>query len=163
MTKVYSKIGAQLDTPTSDQEFDLGECLTAEDDHRYVYVQASGAITQYWAVHYDENFKAGGVTSTNGAQANGVGFAQSAFTDGQYGWVATHGHNLTVLTKDNTAANAALYTSGSVGILTSVASTGDPLLVSGVRAVSAATSGGGATTIIATYPQLTVHAEPSDN
>jgi len=163
MPDIYSPAGVDITRVGSTALFKLGQRAYGSDDQEYVYVLSSGTVAQYACVGIDENFTARSITTTLAAEANSPGFAQVAFATDQYGWVAVKGHNLITRTKDNTAANAALYTSTSVGVLTSVASTGSPLLVNGVRAVSAAASGGGATTIVATYPTFTVHNEPSNN
>mgnify|MGYP001073871007 CR=1 FL=1 len=159
MVDIYMPAGVKADIPTSTAEFKPGQCAYGSDGREFVYVQSSGALTQYDCVAIDEDFIARPITTTLGAEANSVGFAQVAFTDGQFGWVATKGHDagvdsLKVRTKDNTAANAALYTSTSAGVLSSDGSTGNPVRVEGVRTADAAPSGGGATAIVATYPHL---------
>lgn len=163
MPDIYEPAGVDITAVTSTARFRLGQRAYGSEDQQYVYVLSSGTHAVGACVAIDENFTSRSATTTLGAEANSAGFAQVAFATDQYGWVAVHGHNLTARTKDNTAANAALYTSTSVGVLTSVASTSSPLLISGVRTVSAAASGGGLTTIIATYPTFTVHNEPSNN
>jgi hypothetical protein len=170
---VSGELGVKLDTvydapnTTTNPEvpglpFALGQAVRATQDQRYVFVKSSGVLAQYAAVCIDEDFTARACTSTLALQANSFGAAQVAFATDQYGWVAVHGHGLQVLTKDAVGPNDALYTSASVGVLTAVASTGDPILVDGVRSVASASSGGGATAIIATYPQFTVHNRPSN-
>ncbi len=163
MPDIYSPAGVDITALTSTARFRLGQRAYGSDDHEYIYVLSSGAHAIGACVGIDENFTSRSITTALAAEVNACGFAQQAFATDQYGWVAVKGHNLSTRTKDNTAANAALYTSTSVGVLTSVASTSSPLLVSGVRTVSAAASGGGLTTIIATYPTFTVHNEPSNN
>jgi hypothetical protein len=163
MVKVYSPIGADLTAVSATAEFGLGDTAVAESGQKYMYVLSSGALAQYAAVCIDENFTGRAATTTLAAQANSFGMAQIAFATDQYGWVAVNGHGLQVNCKDAVGPNDALYTSASVGVLTAVASTGSPLLVSGLRSVASATSGGGATSVVATYPHFTVHNEPSNN
>lgn len=160
MPEVYSPVGADLSLQTSTPLFKLGTRARCSDDQQYLYVRFSGAITQYWALAIDEDFVARGCTSALAAQANAPGFAQMAFTTQYYGWAAVHGANLFAFCRDNVATNSQLYTTPSVGKLTATASTGNPLLINGLRSATAAASGGGATEVLATYPSFNPTPKP---
>lgn len=163
LTKIYDEPDSTTNPEEPGLPFRLGQRVRATNDQQYVFCKSSGALAQYAAVCIDENFTARACTTVLAGEANSFGAAQTAMATDKYGFIAVHGHGLQVLCKDAVGPNDALYTSASVGVLTAVASTGDPLLVSGVRSVASASSGGGATSIVATYPQFTVHNEPSNN
>lgn len=80
--------GINYKLPTSTQKFAL---LARADTSkgRWVYVQASAAITQYAFVQIDYTTgKAAMLTSTTaGGKPQGVGVAQAGFTINYYGWV----------------------------------------------------------------------------
>jgi len=82
-------------------------------------------------------------TTTNTTGANAPGWPQLAFATQVYGWIAIAGKGLYGRQKDNVAANAQLFTSASVGIMTDAGSAGNPLAILGVFAV-ALSSGAGA-------------------
>lgn len=133
--------------------FEIGTHVKATNGREYMFCTVSGAVAQYASVAIDENAKAVACTNALANDASYWGAAQVAFTSGQSGWIALAGlGGLKTLVKDNVAVDAQLYTSTSVGVLGTDASTGDPMMVVGVRTAEAAASGGGATEIIATYP-----------
>lgn len=105
--------------------FTLGQTVKATDGGLYMYVQAEAAITQYDCVTIDENFQAQPVTTTlatevSGDAGNFYGFAQVAFADNDFGWVALKGSNIRCRVVADTTADVMLYTSATAGVLTSV-------------------------------------------
>jgi len=123
------------------------------DNTEWVYVQASGAITQYDCVAIDENFQAAAMTKTLADAGHDVGFAQVAFVDNDYGWVACDGANNSVRVAASCAADVSLYTTATAGVLddTSASQTkieGPVLVAAGTSAAVSARevliSGGGA-------------------
>lgn len=150
MTEVYGKLGIDLtETPTS-ATHGLGESFIGGDGTKWLYVQASGAIDQYDAVGIDENYQAQAMVKSLADDGWRVGFAQVAFADNDYGWVAIEGSNIKCNVKTSCAADVALYTSGTVGHLDD-SSTGQTKIdgVVAVAAVTAATN----TEVIATWPR----------
>ncbi len=145
-------IGASLAKTSTTAEHNLGQNIRATDNSIWVYVQANGAITQYDAVGIDENFQAAALTKTMADSGHGVGFAQVAFADNEYGWVASHAPgNVSVRCAASCAADVNLYTTATAGVLddTSASQT----LLRGVVLVAAGTSGGvSARECIAAYP-----------
>lgn len=103
-------------TPTS-AGFDLGTCVPGTDNTEWVYVQASGAITQYDAVGIDENYQAAALTKAIADAGHQIGFAQVAFADNDYGWVACKGSNISVRVAVSCAADVALYTTATAGVV----------------------------------------------
>ena len=137
-------------TPTT-IEYKLGTTATGTDTTKWVYVQASGAITQYDAVGIDENFQAAALTKAIADAGHQIGFAQVAFADNDYGWVALEGTNMSVRVAASCAADVSLYTTGTAGVLddTSASQT----KISGAVLVAAGTSAAvSAREVIATRP-----------
>lgn len=155
------QIGVNLDETTAgtttngvDAKFTLGQRVTANDASEWVYVQAGAAITQYSWVAIDENFQAVMGTKALADAGHGVGFAQVAFSDNDFGWVCVNGPgNITVRVLASCAADVQLYTSGTSGALddTSASQT----LIRGVVLVTAATNTASSREAIAVYPSAT--------
>lgn len=145
-------IGANLANPTTTATFSLGEKQTGTDGSEWVYVQASGAITQYNYVCIDENFQAVAGTKALVDVGHTIGFAQAAFEDDEYGWVALKGTNISALLAASCAPDVALYTSSTAGVLDD--SSTSQTKIDGVVAVSTAgTASTNAIEVIATYPK----------
>jgi hypothetical protein len=134
--------------------FTLGTRVTASDGSQWVFVQAGAAITQYSWVAIDENFQAVMGTKALADAGHGVGFAQVAFDDNDFGWVAVNAPgNITVRVLASCAADVQLYTSGTAGAMddTSASQT----LLRGVVLVAAATNTASSREAIAVYPSAT--------
>jgi hypothetical protein len=145
------KIGIDVTaTPdTSDQT--LGTRTNGIDGNEYVYVQASGAITQYDAVGIDENYQAAALTKAIADDGWMIGFAQVALADNDYGWVATRGSNIKCRLAAACAVDVTLYTTGTAGVLddTSTSQTN----IDGVVSVGTTTSAAQNGEVIATWPR----------
>ncbi|MGI9383869.1 MAG: hypothetical protein ACR2PO_12010 [Methyloligellaceae bacterium] len=136
-------------------EFPLGTRVMTADAGEYIFVHASGAITQYDAVGIDENFEAAALTKAIADDGHIVGFAQVAFADNDFGWVAHRGSNISVRLAASCAADVTLYTTATAGVLDDTAAS--QTAVNGVVAVAAASAGGVSTKeIIATNPWTAV-------
>lgn len=131
-------IGAYLDGATTDKKFGLGDKFMDDQGRCWVYVQANGAITQYDFVGIDENFQAAPLTTAMAGDGWFVGVAQVAFTDNDYGWVACQGANgLTARVAASCAADAALYTTATAGVVDDATTT---TKIDGVVAVATNTT-----------------------
>lgn len=151
-------IGSSDVLTSTEAKHRLGDVGYGTDGTEWVYVQASGALTQYGCVAIDENYQAAPMTNTLGATSHMVGFAQTAFANDEYGWVATKGSNISVLVRASCAADVKLYTTDSAGRLDDTVG-GSGIAITGVVLVTAASgsagSGGGLTReVIATHPTL---------
>jgi hypothetical protein len=153
MTRSYT-VGANFAATHSSPQFALGDRAYGSDHTEWVYVQANGAITQYACVGVDENFQASNVTSAIGDAGWLPGFAQVAFTDDYYGWVATKGSNIYVLAI-SALPDAQLYVGASgisAGVVCSTSDT-SRILLNGVVLVTTASAGTSeAIEILATNP-----------
>lgn len=151
MAFVTSNPAIRLDNTPTTAEHPLGLHVQATDNQEYVYVQANGAISQYDVVGIDENYQAAALTKAMADDGWTIGFAQVAFADNDYGFVATRGSNLTVTFAATTAVDTALYTSGTAGRLDDKV-TGQTK-IDGIVMVDAATGTGSTSEIIATFPR----------
>lgn len=160
MTYITSGIiGVSLTTTTAgtttdgaDAKFTLGQRASGSDNTEWVYVQASGAITQYDAVGIDENFQAAALTTAIADDGWQIGFAQVAFADNEFGWVCSRGANISARVAASCAADVALYTTATAGVLDDASTS--QTKIDGVVAVTAVTAAA-ATEVIATYPKST--------
>lgn len=140
-------IGADLANPSTADTFAVGDRQVGTDGTEWVYVQASGAITQYDCVAIDEDYQAAAMTTALGNAGHRVGFAQAAFADDEYGWVAIGGSNITVRCEVATA-DQTLRTTVSAGVL-STASTASAVKFAGLVATTAVASTGSSEVIAA--------------
>ena len=161
MTHVISPvIGVSLSTvytgTTTDGEdapFALGTRVNGEDGTVWLFVQAEAAVTQYDCVIIDENFQIQAVTTTLATEASGdagcmFGFAQVAFADNEFGWVATKGSNISCRGSASAGtADMMLYTTATAGVLSTVSA---GVLINGVAFVTSASAS--AAEIIASNP-----------
>lgn len=131
--------------------FVLGQEVTASDGSTWVYCQAGGAITQYMTVGIDENFQAGAITHAMAAAGYGIGFAQNAFSDNDFGWICVRGNNIRALLLISCAADVPLYTQATAGYLDD-ASVTSSVKLDGVVSTTTITASTNAE-IIATWPR----------
>ena len=87
----------------------------------YIYVVAGGTIAVGDCVSVDSNFSALAITKALADSMPIVAFAQSAFTSGQWGWVARRGVGIRGNMLASTTVNAPLYTTATAGYLSHVA------------------------------------------
>lgn len=154
--RIFSPAGADVLKTHTTPQFRLGTMAEGAYGQKYVYVLASGTLALGALAAVDEGFVAGGGTTTRAKTASGPGWPQVAFADGAYGWVATAGRKLYGKQKDNNTANAQLFTSASVGIMGTDASTGAPVMIAGVRNVATSSGAGAAYEICAVNPTFIV-------
>lgn len=154
-------VGANFTLTSTTQKFPLGTKGEAVGGQPFVYVKASEAITQYMAVTIDEDGLA--LKETKAALDDGhqVGFAQVGFSSGDYGWVAqgpalttsTNGTDtVKVLVATLCAADVALYSSATAGILDD-ASTSQTKVEGAVITATNALTVAAAVEAILTYPR----------
>jgi hypothetical protein len=154
--EVYSPVGVDLTRTHTTPQFKLGATARGSLGQEYMYVLSSGSHALGALVAIDEAFTSRSATTAIAKTAGRPGWAQQAFTDGSYGWVAIQGTKLYGKQKDGTAADAQLFTSTSVGIMGSDASTGAPVMLAGVRNVALSSGAGAAYEICAINPHFIV-------
>jgi len=136
-------------TPTT-QGFTLG-ARAWSPDAEYVYVQANGAITLGDWVAIDEDFQAAAGTKALADVGHTVAFAQVAFADNDFGWVAVRGRNINCRLASVCAADVALFTTATAGVLDDISTS--QTKIAGVRSVVTITNSH-ASEIIANYPKI---------
>ena len=154
--EIYSPVGADVTKTSSTAEFKLGSIAHGSYGQSYMYVLSSGTHAQGALLAIDEGFTSRSATTTLAKEASRPGWAQVAFATDTYGWVAIGGTKLYGKQKDGTAANAQLFTSTSVGIMGSDASTGAPAMIAGSRNVALSSGAGAAYEICAVNPSFIV-------
>lgn len=118
-------IGVDLDatvagTGTSSDEGDewaLGTRVHTADGGVYIRVHAATAITQYDVVGVDENYEASALTAAMAGDGWTVGVSQVAASDNDFFWLAISGHGLNARLGASCAADTALRTTGTAGVL----------------------------------------------
>jgi hypothetical protein len=101
--------------------FEVGTEVSGENATTWVFVKAATAIKQFDCVVIDESFNASSITNTLAAKGYMLGFAQVAFTSGDYGWVAVAGSGIQCRVKGVLNHSGKIYgpatSSGSAGVL----------------------------------------------
>jgi hypothetical protein len=141
--------GVDLERTTADAEHAVGVEVALENGGRAKYVQADGAITgEGYVCVIDEDGQADMINTTNSASAFGqlVGVAQVAFADNEYGWLVIEGET-NVRVAASCAANVAINTTGSDGVLDDDATSGAEV-VDGI--ILTAADGGSGGNVVAT-------------
>jgi hypothetical protein len=106
---------SSADAATYGHKHVLGSRVDGNNSSEWMYVYASAALTQYFAVAVEASGTASPLTVTNARLGHALGIAQVAFSAGDYGWVALEGHNLRVATTAAVAVGARLFTTGTAG------------------------------------------------
>lgn len=159
----YPQLGVDVTATPADTgdpvKFEYGghKLGSVYEDHRgyqYQLVHAAEAITQYAAVSIDEAYEASMITDTLAKTGFGVGVAQYALANDDYGWVLIKGQG-TVLVLASCAADVGLYTSASAGYLDDA--TASLTLISGIvlsasRSASAGTAA--CSIVVQPFPKL---------
>jgi hypothetical protein len=142
--EVYYPAGAKLYDTHSTPQFKLGTRAKASDGQNWIYCKSSGAHALGALVAIDEDFVSRSATTSNATGANAPGWPQVAVATQSYYWAAIAGRNLYGKQRDGVAANAQLFTSTSVGIMTDAGSAGNPLAIFGAFAVGLSSGVGAA-------------------
>lgn len=137
MAFAIGAIGASIGRPTTDQEHVLGTRINGTAGTTYVYAHADGAISAGDAVTIDASGEVTRATIANAMAGKQIGFAQVAFSDNQYGWIAISGNPLNVLVSATSTLNVALYIGTVSGHLSTTAGSAT---MSGVALQTASTT-----------------------
>lgn len=156
MSHISKPVGADPTSTATTAEWSLGTVAFGSDAKQYVYALTSGTVAAYAHVHIDEDWTARSGNTTLAATAGRPGWNpnNAAIATDTYGWFITEGSNFSCKLKDGVAVNAPLYTTTSVGILGSDASTGNPYLIVGCRVATAGSGAGNPGEIIAVNPHF---------
>lgn len=119
-----SKVGVDLNNPTSAAQFSLLDATTGSNDTKFVYCYVSGALNTGSGVRISQTGTASLWTAASVAGGAELGFAQTSFADAQFGWIARFGNPLTVLVSATSTLTVVLYASDTSGALTTTATSG---------------------------------------
>jgi hypothetical protein len=126
------------------QPFTVGQEIIGTNGLRALYGSAATAITLGNTCVLSKVFAATPLTSTIAATSYGLqlGVAMTTLTTGQYGWFQTEGVSANISVTASIAANVALYTTATAGVLGAIA-TGSSYSVAGITTTttSAGTAG----------------------
>ena len=122
-----SLIGADLNNTSATAQFTLGQHASGNQDTMWVYVQMNGAATTGMICTMNTGPTATpAITAAALTAANAqIGFAQTAFASGDYGWLCTRGNNVYIRVSGTTSLSGVLYVATTSGVLhtTSASST----------------------------------------
>lgn len=136
-----SVIGANLNASVTTADFALNTVLNGSSDSLWVFVNANGAISAGDCVQINATGTATRATAAGVAtETNTVAFAQYAFADGEYGWVAKRGRGMTISVSATAADNTQLYIATTSGKLSTTASSGTLIGVQIANVSSTATT-----------------------
>lgn len=135
-------IGINLDSPASADAFSgsrppgatLGQTTEGSDGTEWKFIVAGAALTRGGMVAVSAANVATLVTATTTLMGLPLGFAQTAFSTSQYGWVAMRGNNIFIQIVGGlaTAAAVPLYTTDTAGALSTATASASQFQVWGV-------------------------------
>lgn len=108
-------VQSSADAATYGHRHKLGSIVKGNNASEWMYVYASAAITQYFAVGIEASGTASPLTAAFARLGAPMGIAQVAFSAGDYGWVALEGNSLRVATTAAVAVGATLFTTATAG------------------------------------------------
>lgn len=147
-------IGVNLNGTTSAALVALGTRVNGSNDSMWIYVLANGAISVGDCVQIASTGTATRATTTGPrTSVDELGFAQVAFADGEYGWVAQHGSGMTIATT-GTISQGTMYIGVTSGKLSNVS--GSSTIAGVVVTNNSATATTTTTTGVLTWPRSIV-------
>lgn len=155
MTTFYATdgmVGADLNNTYVDQKFPLLTTVSGNNNSKWVYVYASGAVAAGDCVAISATGTAATATGATAATpTNTLAFAQNAFAAADYGWVANGGDGLTISVSATAASLTQLYIATTAGKLSATAASGS---LAGIQITNAsATATTTTTTGTVTWPR----------
>jgi hypothetical protein len=146
--------GANLNvTMTDSTGLALGTEVVAQGGARFVYCHADGAITAGDLVAISDAYEVTRATIALAISGDQLGFAQVAFADNEYGWIAISGNPLTSANVSATSTlNVPIYIGTTSG---HISTTGSSATIAGVALMTANASTAVASfQAIVTWPRL---------
>lgn len=121
-----STIGVDLNNSATSAAFALGTRVNGSQDTLWVYVQANGAITTGMCCSINTTGTATPCLTSGGSLVanSDIAFAQNAFADTEYGWLAKNGNNVYIRVSGTTSPSGVLYIAVSSGLLHTTSASG---------------------------------------
>tara|TARA_R110000744_G_scaffold367107_1_gene476454 strand:- start:1793 stop:2293 length:501 start_codon:yes stop_codon:yes gene_type:complete len=134
------KLGVKLtetEATTSLKRFSIGECVTGNENSKFMYTRAVATVDQYDVLSLLTDSTVTPLTLQN-ASANGgaVAFAQTAIAAGSFGWVALQGNKLRVKCLTACADSVPLFATTTAGEVDDATGTSGIGYIAGVRTLS---------------------------
>lgn len=148
-------VGADFNSASTDQKFELGQTARGNSNTDWLYVQAGGAIDKHDLVTVDEDFSATAATASTAAAGHSVAVATgAAIAASSYGWVcrAGSGTYVKVNAAASTAADALLNATATAG---HVGNASSGVAIEGIVLTTAASASAGSLGAIINYPRTT--------
>lgn len=145
-------IGARFTTTdgTSPQFAPLSR-IHGNNGGEWVYILANGAISNGDLVAITTSGTGTRATAALAATGSELAFAQCAFADTEYGWVAVNGQPMTVQVSATSTLQAVLYVATTSGKLSTTASSGT---LAGIALLTASTTAVASTYLaVVTWPK----------
>lgn len=152
-TMIGAKLTEAYTNLTDGASFGLGDRYVDKNGNEYVFVQASGAVAQYDAVHINSANIAQALTKALGDTGLPVGVAVATLSSASYGWAQIKGLG-TVNVLQTCSSSTALYTSGTAGKLDDT--TTSQVKIAGVVILANQTQSAAAAAVIGTYPYAAI-------
>lgn len=149
---VTSTIGAKFtSTDGTTASFAVGTRVPGTNGGEWIYVLANGAISNGDLVAISSAGTGTRATAALAATGSELAFAQCAFADLEYGWVAINGAPMTVQVSATSTLQAVLYVATTSGKLSTTASSGT---LAGIALLTASTTAVASTYLaIVTWPK----------
>jgi hypothetical protein len=148
---VDGTLGAKLTEASTTPTHALGQLVQANAGAVFMYVRASSTISQYDCAVADSSYKANAITSSLVTEGASIGWPQVSAVADDYLWMALQGRTINIRVASSAAANAALYTTATAGVLDDAAANN---LIEGVKVVTTQAS----TTGLAGTPAYAIYA-----
>lgn len=157
-----TRVTAGTTTDGENAEFELGETARGGDGQEYVYVQAGAAIStttkEPFALAIDENYQAVKLTKALAQAGHAIAWApQQIIADNAFFWAIKRGSAFNVKVGVSCAADIALYTTATAGVLDDTSGGSHVIVQNVVIVVAASTSASAGSTVreaIATWPAV---------
>lgn len=152
-TMIGAKLTEAYTNLTDGASFGLGDRYVDKNGNEYVFVQASGAVAQYDAVHINSANVAQALTKALGDTGLSVGVAVATLSSASYGWAQIKGLG-TVNVLQTCSSSTALYTSGTAGKLDDT--TTSQVKIAGVVILANVTAATATACVMGTYPYASI-------
>lgn len=145
-------IGARFTTTDgTTASFAPGTRIHGNNGGEWIYILANGAISNGDLVAITTSGTGTRATATLAATGSELAFAQCAFADTEYGWVAINGQPMTVQVSATSTLQAVLYVATTSGKLSTTASSGT---LAGIALLTASTTAVASTYLaVVTWPK----------
>jgi hypothetical protein len=146
LSAVYSPESSLYPYVSDNQQFKLGQQVTAADNSVWVYVLFGvGGVTGLgYAVVFDEAFGAVMMSNSVGGLGDKIGIAPAVAASGDYGWVQVYGTCDDIRVSASCAANVPLASTVTAGELDDAVGTGTKNITGIILTTARAASAGNA-------------------